>query len=178
MKPVKKFQLLILIFFIGCGLGYIPEEVEWENPAVYEAQQFSFTSDSVQFESRNCKIFEIRTTSGVTGYFIVGKSKIEIASKNISENVTNVMLRFNPDDVDSFVRIREMKPISDEGFVKSSKIVLDSSFRHCYHANMDAIIPRRGCYALNFFTGKSGEILASYYNGNAIYFNFTTRKKL
>ncbi len=178
MKQIL-FTPLLLLTVVSClGQSYRTETVEWLNPKVYKAKSFTFKTDSVDFVASNCKIFEIRTISGVTGYYLEGDAGIKIEAKKLSERCTAAMFRFNPLDIDSVITIVNLKEMQDDEFVNASLKVLKSTFRHCYHAGMDAIIPDPGVYAVNFFSPKIGEVLVSRDKKEMIYYNFTLRTKM
>ncbi len=178
MKPILLTYLFLLTVCTCLAQSYRTETVEWLNPKVYKAKIFTFKSDSVYFVADNCRIFEIRTISGVTGYYLEGDARIQIETKNLMEKCTAAMIRFNPADVDSLITIVNLREIQDDEFVNASLKVLKSTFRHCYHAGMDAIIPDSGFYAVNFFSIKIGEVLVSRYKKELLYYNFTIRSKM
>ena len=178
MKKIALTQLLILTIINCLAQSYRTETVEWLNPKIYKAKTFTFKSDSVLLVANSCKIFEFHTISGVTGYYLEGDVSIQIKAKNISEKCTAAMFRFNPIDKDSLISIENLKEFKDDDFVNSSFNVLKSTFRHCYHSGMDAIIPDPGVYAIDFFSPKLGEVLVSHDKKEMIYYNFTLRTKL
>jgi hypothetical protein len=176
-------NILIILLFIASSAGAQlrrpqGEMVNWNSPAIYVANSFEFKSDKMKYTCKDCEILEIKTISGVTGYYVTGKGKITIKKKGISEEVTSCLLRFNPLDTATFIKINGLEKKPDEGYLKSSQIILTKSFRHCHHAGMDALIPPKGAYALNFFGTKSGEVLASYSEDEYIVYVFTDRKQL
>lgn len=178
MKLIFLTHLFLLTICTGIAQSYRTETVEWLNPKVYKAKSFTFKTDSVDFIATNCKIFEIKTISGVTGYYLEGDGSIQIKIKNLNEKCTAAMFRFNPSDIDSVITMENLKEIQDDEFVNASLKVLKTTFRHCYHAGMDAIIPDNGVYAVNFFSPKIGEVLVSQDKKEMIYYNFTLRTKL
>ena len=59
-----------------------------------------------------------------------------------------------------------------------SLTILKSTFKHCYHSGMDALIPEKDAYAINFFSPRIGEVLVSHDKKEIIYYNFTLRTKM
>jgi len=171
---------LLLLLTVGTCIAQTHriETVDWLNPKIYHARTFTFKTDSIDFVAKNCKIFEIRTISGVTGYYLEGDASIHIETKKLFEKCTAAMFRFNPLEVDSLIVIENLKEIQDEAFLDSALTVLKSTFRHCYHSGMDAIIPDNGKFAVNFFSPGIGEVLVGQDKGEMIYYNFTLRKKM
>lgn len=178
MKKIIILQFLISFTLIVNAQNEKGEIVEWAIPVVYSAKSLHFINDDIKFDCSNCKVLEIKSLSGVSGYYVVGKGKIQIKSKNISDKVTSCIIRFNPADGDISIKIADKKIISDEGFVKTSMDVLIKSFKHCYHAGMNALIPPPHAYAINYFGARSGEILASFTPDEKIIYSFKEGKKL
>ena len=81
-------QLLVNFCF---AQSYRTETVDWLNPKIYKAKILVFRTDSVHYEAKNCKIFEFRTISGVTGYYIEGESSIEIETKQLNESLQEML---------------------------------------------------------------------------------------
>jgi hypothetical protein len=158
--------------------SYKTEKVDWLHPKLFKANSFTFKSDSVVYEAKNCKIFEIRTVSGVTGYYIKGDGIIQVKTKDLNEKCTAAMFRFNPLDIDSLIKMENVKVLEDDVFFKESITQLKTTFKHCYHSGMDAIIPDREVYAVDFISSRLGEILVSHDKKEMIYFNFTLRTKM
>jgi len=178
MKKIILIPILLLLVYTFFAQSYRTETVEWLNPKIYKAKTFNFETDSIHFVAKNCKILEIRTISGVTGYYLEGDASIQVATKNLNEKCKTAMFRFNPSDVDSLITIENLKETQDDNFVNSSLKVLRSTFRHCYHSGMDALIPDPGEYAVNFFSPKIGEVLVSQSKKEMIFYNFTLRTKM
>jgi len=170
--------MFALISWTSLAQSYRTETVEWLNPKIYKAKTFAFKTDSINFIANNCKIFEIRTISGVTGYYVEGEANIKIETKKLEEKCTAAMIRINPMDLDSLIKIENLKEIKDDEFLNASLTVLKSTFRHCYHSGMDAIIPDTKVYAINFFSPRIGEVLVSQDKKEIIYYNFTLRTKM
>ena len=51
-------------------------------------------------------------------------------------------------------------------------------FSHCYHNKMDALIPERKTYAVNFLAKNYGDLLASYSPEKNIVYSLTEKRKL
>ena len=173
---ITTFFLLITVFCFAQSNKI--EAVDWLHPKIFKAKSFTFKSDSVLFESKNCKIFEIRTLSGITGYFVESDATIQIKTKGLNEKCSAAMFRFNPADVDSLIQIKNLEEIQDDAFFNKSLKVLKSTFRHCYHSGMDAMIPDKEAYAIDFFSPRIGEVLVSHNEKEIIYYNFTLRTKM
>ena len=178
MKQFLFSSLLFMFAHISSAQTFLAEKVEWINPKVYKAKSFTFKTDSINFVATNSRILEIKSTSGVTGYYLKGDASIQIVTKNLNETCTAAMFRFNPREVDSLISSENMKEITDDDFVSESLKVLKLTFRHCYHKNMDALIPDPGAYAVNFFSKKIGEVLVSKAENEMIYYNFTLKSKM
>ena len=178
MKKIILSYVFVIISITGNAQDLRREIVEWEYPQVYTVAIFDFESNDVKYNCTACKVLELKTISGVTGYYISGKGKIQITGKNISENVSSCMIRFNPGELKTFIKTKELNQTTDKGFVITSTQILEKSFRHCYHDGMDALIPETKSYALNFFGDKLGEVLAGYYRNELLLYSFTEKRKL
>lgn len=144
------------------------EKVNWREPILAQATEFNFQTEELHLIFDDCKIFEIESESGVTGYFVLGYGFIEIDNQNIKEGVTAAMIRLNPEDGKEWVSMVKPVQIDDIGFHRLSLSILNDVFRHCYHSGMDALIPEKGVYAVNFFGEKSGEYLATISSQNQL----------
>ena len=116
MKRFIIAKLFLLIATSCFAQSYKPETIDWLHPKIFKAKSFTFKSDSVVFEAKNCKLFEIRTVSGVTGYYLESDAIIQIKTKELNEKCTAAMFRFNPLDVDSLIQIKNMEEIKDDKF--------------------------------------------------------------
>ncbi len=127
--------LIILSFFTFSStaqpLQLRGEPVKWDSAAIFKASSFEFKSSKMNFTCKDCEILEIKTMSGVTGYYVTGKGKVTIKKKGLSEEVTSCLLRFNPLDTAAFIKINGLEKKPDEGYLKSAQIILSKSFRHC-----------------------------------------------
>ena len=63
-------------------------------------------------------------------------------------------------------------------FTIQSMQLLKNIFRHCYHFEMDAIIPENKIFAVIFFSPRIGEVFVSQDIKEIIYYNFKLRTKL
>jgi hypothetical protein len=170
--------IFLLIAMSVAAQDIVKESVNWKDAKVFTAKNIVFKSDEISLVSSNCKYLEIRTQSGITGIFILGFASIRIKSKNFSDSVQACLIRFNPSDMKSFLTINSPQETVDIGSAELSKSILKDSFTHCYHSGLDAILPKSGYYALNFFSKTGGDLLATYGNKKLILFSFTKEKEL
>jgi len=171
------FQILLLhsIPFILNAQVVESEKVDWNNLSIYSTQDFKFNSDKLNFACKDCKYAEIRTLSGVSGYFVLGNSKITVREKSIDENSSGAMIRLNPMDSTNFLKITGAKRIEDKGFSSLTLLVLNDVFKRCYHSAMDALIPNAGDYTIDIFSEKEGDFLIAVGDGKMQYFNVTNK---
>ena len=174
-------QLVYLTFFIltanlGFSQDYNVEKIDWNSLQSYSASEIEFKSEEMSLKLLDCKYVEIKTESGITGLFTIGNGTIYVKTKNITDSIYGCLIRINPEELDSLIVIKNKRETNDKGFAAISKNTLNDSFGHCYQSNLDALIPAKGTYALNFFSSKYGEVLASYSGAETIIFNFTEKK--
>ena len=82
MKTI--FSLLILFASIVCNAQGPPSEtINWDNLAAFSAKKINFKSSEIDFECKDCKCLEIKTQSGVTGFYILGNSQFNMKNKKI-----------------------------------------------------------------------------------------------
>lgn len=179
MRFLKIFaSVFLLLPFTATAQDLNAEKVQWDNPAVYSASLVHFQTNEVEMTMKNCRLLEIESASGVSGFYITGKGTITIAAENITVNISGFMLRCNPADLLSFLSVSDKKTVDDAGFVVQAMQVLKSMFRHCFHSGMDALIPDRKIYAINFLGAKYGDVLASNYEDKFLVYSFTEKRKL
>ncbi len=142
-------------------LNYNAEEVDWKSLKVFVADKVEFNGMNANMTISKCQIIEIESKSGVSGIYVIGDGLIKLKNEEYSSDISGCLLRFNPKDMKQLINIENKQEIKSKKFLKSSMKKLKPSFRHCYHNKYDALIPKQGNYALNFYT-KGGEILASY----------------
>jgi len=181
---MKNIFFILLVFALAsCNaqeLNRVSEKVDWENLKMYEVELFSFKSKQIQYTCTDCKILEIKSVSGVSGYYVVGSATFNTPSKEIPHNSSAALFRFNPADNQKLMELTNAKEIFDKEFYTVAKIALQSTaFKRTYHTKMDAYIPNVEDFSVVLFPENDGEILISQSKMmNTIYFNFTTKQKL
>ncbi len=153
------------------------EKIEWENLPSFSADTFIFKSEQFNYSCTDCRYVEIKTLSGVSGYFLLGPSDYSIPKKKMNGRSTAFMIRMNPKDSTKFLQIKNPLAMNDDGFVAVSLLVLNDIFKRCYHSGQDALIPQRGDYTLDIFSDKEGDILFIYADGKEDVIYVTKRKK-
>jgi hypothetical protein len=145
-----------------------------------------FDTLSVQFaklklEGKEILAVPIATEVGVTGAVLIGRGKYNYEpepGKPFAGDFHAVMLRFNPKDADAVINLSAGKAVADRGAAELAKAILGMSFRHCYHAGEEALIPGEKALAADLFSRQLGEVLFSGDDTTAIVHNFSTRKTL
>lgn len=177
MRQKLSFCLLVAFGFLNSFFTPPSEKVNWKTPNLFSAKQLTFKSGYISMECKDCKCLEIRTKSGLTGLFIIGEGTFAIPSKSMSGKFSNCMIRLNPDEANTHIVIQQHTPINDMLFYHSSMQILNNVFMHCYHHDMDALIPPIGAYALNFLSEKYGDLLAGYSPQERVVYSYTYHKK-
>ena len=176
MKQLILLAISTVILTRGFAQNAKAEKVDWNALQSFSAKQIEFKSNEITMKCTDCKYVEIVTASGLNGLFLIGNGTIQVKAGNISDSISGCLIRFNPGEFGTYIRMVGKKKIDDRGFSALSKNVLNDSFSHCYQGNLDAIIPPKGSYALNFFSKSLGEILATYTETEASVINFTEKK--
>jgi hypothetical protein len=178
---MKKLMVLIIIIyssFYCFSQTTKGEKVKWDSLEAFHTNQIIFKSEKIKMVCKNCNFIEIKSKSGINGIFLLGEGTVEIKEENISDNISGCLIRFNPEDMDNFITIEEKTKFENKAFMAISMNIIKVSFRHCYHAGSNALIPEKGNYALNMFSETYGEILASYSEDKKVLYNFTERKEM
>jgi hypothetical protein len=116
------------------------EKVDWSKLQAFTAESFSFKTNDLTYECKNCKYIEIKTSSGVTGYFLSGDASFSVPAKEVAGKSGAIMIRLNPKDSVKFLQIINPIQFDDKGFVSMTLLILNDTFRRCYHSGMDALI--------------------------------------
>jgi hypothetical protein len=176
MKELFFLAVFIMTAIQGFSQNFKVEKIVWDSLQSYHASQIEFKSEEMRMKCMDCKYVEIETESGVSGLFIIRSGTIKVKTENISDSISGCMIRLNPEEIESLLVIENSRKTNDKGFAALSKNTLNDSFGHCYQSNLDALIPSKGNYAINFFSNSLGEVLASYNGTETILFNFTEKK--
>lgn len=175
----KKFLLFnLFLSFAYCSFAQVveSEKIDWENLPAFSAKSFVFKSGQINYECTDCRYVELRSNSGVSGYLLLGQAAFSIPNKKISGNSSAIMIRINPKDSSTFLQISNSEKLEDIGFVSLSLLILNNTFKRCYHSGMDALIPLNGEYAVDIFSDKEGDMLVSYADKKIQIFNISKRK--
>lgn len=145
-----------------------------------------FDSLSVQFanlklEGKSITAVPISTEVGITGAVLIGTGTYEYkpaADKSFKGTFHTAMLRFNPKDANSIIKLGDGKSVTDKGAQALARSILATTFGHCYHSGSDALIPAKGALAADVMSRELGDVLFSSDGDTAIAYNFTDRKAL
>ena len=103
------------------------ESVDWYKLPVSIVKHFSFHSDEYDYDCRDCKLVRIKTTAGVSGYFVMGNGSYK-DKKNVHEGkCSEIMIRLNPKDFSKYITVEQSADLKDEGFRTLSLVVLSTS---------------------------------------------------
>ena len=176
-KQIFLFNLSLTFYIASFAQVVESEKINWDNLPAFSCKSFTFKTEQLNYECKDCRYVEFKTISGVSGYFLLGQSSFSIPSKEIDGSSTALMLRLNPKDSTDFLSIVNPSSINDNGFISLSLLVLNDIFRRCYHSGMDALIPHKGNYTTDIFSDKDGDMLVAYADGKLEIFNGTKQKK-
>ena len=94
--------LLLISFSLAANAQQKGEPVEWENAALYGASSVTINSDEINLSCRGCKIYEIKSTSGVTGVFLIGDGTFKVPGKDLEGVFNQCLVRFNPEQIHGY----------------------------------------------------------------------------
>jgi hypothetical protein len=123
----------------------------------------------------------ISTELGVTGAVLIGDGTYSYTpepGKTFAGRFHTAMLRFNPKDADSILKLDSGKKVVDKGASELAQLVVAGAFGHCYHRGKDALIPSEHAIAADLYSQELGNILISADDKTAIVHNFTNRATL
>jgi hypothetical protein len=147
----------------------------------YEFQSLSVDFGKLKLGGQAVTVVPITTDVGVTGAVLLGNGQYSYtpeAGKEFSGHFRAALLRFNPKDADAIVKLTNGRPVDDKGARELAKSMMATTFRHCYHAGADALIPPERTIAANVFSRELGDVLFSGDDKTAVAYNFTDRKQL
>jgi hypothetical protein len=127
-----------------------------------------FTSLAVDFSNLTLRgemitAVPISTEVGVTGVFLLGNGTYSYApegGKKFDGQFHAAMLRFNPKDADSIIKLSAGKAVVDKGAGELAQAIVAATFRHCYHRGEEALIPPAGAIAADVFFARAGRSAA------------------
>ena len=170
-------SLLLMALCISANAQSKGEAVDWKNAALFGASSVTINSDEINLRCEGCKIYEIKSTSGVTGIFLVGDGTFKVPGKDLAGQFNQCMVRFNPAKYTTLVSIENKQKIKDENFKSDADNALAAVFPHCYSQGMDALIPDEASYACNLLTSKYGDLLVSHSQEKTTVYSYTLQKE-
>jgi hypothetical protein len=88
------------------------------------------------------------------------------------------MLRFNPVDQASIIRLDEAKKGTDRGTFELGRNFIDAVFGHCWHSGKQALLPTVGNISAVLYSKEHGDLLISDDGQKPVVYNFSTKKML
>jgi len=175
MKMIITLASLLIIS--KAAFAQQKEAVNWEHANTFSVKKISFQSESIVLQCKNCKCFEIKTASGISGLLVYGHGSFELPTKHVKSEFNSCMMRFNPKAYNKLVKIKGEEKITDRDFYSMSMLILKRQFVHCYHWGSDALIPDESSYAVVFATIDNEDLMMSYTPKESVLYNFTTKKQ-
>ena len=148
---------------------------------VREFTQLQIEYAGLQLSSPVASGIPITIEPGVTGMMLIGNGTFRFAPKDgepIEGNFRAAMLRFNPKNQNEILPLDKFPPTTDRAVHEMSNHLLKESFRRCWHAGLEALIPDEGSLAVVVYSREHGELLISCDKKSAIVYSFSDRKKL
>jgi hypothetical protein len=126
-------------------------------------------------------VMPISIEPGITGAVLLGNGTYSYSpepGKNYDGHFRAAILRFNPKDSDTIIKLNDGKAIVDKGAGALSQALMATTFRHCYHNGDDALVPSENSIAVDLFSQELGDVLISVDDKKIVVYNFTYRQKL
>ena len=158
-----------------------PYPITIKADSVREFATLAVNFGKLKLNSKAITVVPISTDAGVTGAVLIGNGTYDYApadGKEFSGHFRAAMLRFNPRDADAIIKLSEGKSVTDKGAAELAKAVLGLTFRHCYHAGQDALIPAEHAIAADVISQEVGDVLMSSDDKTDVVYDFTGKKKL
>jgi len=155
--------------------------IELKAESVREFATLAVDFGKFKLQGQAITVVPISTAAGVTGAVLIGNGSYSYApeaGQEFAGHFRAAMLRFHPQDADVVIKLADGQPRADKGAIELARAVLNSAFRHCYHAGADALIPAERAFAADVFSQELGDVLMSDDGKVSIVFDFTSRKQL
>ena len=148
---------------------------------VREFPKLSIDFDKLKLQGDGITVVPISIESGVTGVVLIGNGKYSYAPEdgtNFEGRFRAALLRFNPKDADSIIKLSNGKTEADKGAAELAQHIVAATFRHCYHRGMDALVPAEKAIAATLYSQEIGDVLISITDKDSVVYNFTNQAKL
>jgi hypothetical protein len=156
-----------------------PIEIKAESVREFGSLDVDF--GKLKLSGKAMTVVPISTEVGVTGAVLLGDGAYlytPAAGVDFRGHFRAAMLRFNPKDANSIIKLYSGKSVADKGGAELAKAILGAVFRHCYHEGPKALIPPEGAIAADVFSQELGDVLFSSSENFDGAYNFTTREML
>jgi len=184
MKPLA--CTLFLAFTVG-SVTLVAQDSPKSYPITFAADDIHTIAD-LQIESngltisgKNISLVPIRCEAGVTGAMIIGNGNYSYNAEDGKYQTAGkfraAMLRFNPKDQDSLIKLPETAT-TDHAIHEMGRHMLDNVFRHCWHSGMEALLPDEGSFVANVYSTTEGDLLISTGLESNVVHSFTGNKTL
>jgi hypothetical protein len=135
----------------------------------------------LQLSAADVSGIPITVEPGVTGMVLIGNGTFRFApgaGEPIEGNFRALMLRYNPKDHNEILPLDKLPATTDRAVREMSNHLLKESFRRCWQAGGEALIPDEGSLAAVVYSREHGELLISISKKSTVVYNFSDRKKL
>ena len=148
---------------------------------VHEIAELSIESNGLTLTAKDVLAVPIRCELGVTGVMLLGTGEFHFSPADgdvIKGEFRAAMLRFNPADQETLLPLDKSTVITDHAAHEISRHLLNNVFRHCWHSDMEALIPDAGSFVANVYSKSHGDLLISTGPQTSAVHNFTTKETL
>ena len=148
---------------------------------VREFSKFAVDFGKLQLHADAASVVPISCEPGVTGLVVIGDGTFKYApeaEKVFQGHFRSVLLRFNPKDLDSILKLESGKKVTEKDTYEMARVVIQGAFRRSWHRGMEALIPTEGSFSADVDSKENGDILISQGDNRTVVFSFTDKKPL
>jgi len=179
MEKISQRFVFVLTILLCCVAGAAQEHPAYDYHLnaehVVDFDSLDVTLGNISLQLGKGSLLPMDTSRGFVGAVVVAPGQVKFKtdeSKEVFEDeIDSAMLRFNPADYNTILKLGDLKPHRDTAFQKQASSVLRKYFLVCYHEEDKAIIPDRENMAV-VFDGKHYDktIVIHYYDRKNLIF--------
>jgi RNA polymerase sigma factor (sigma-70 family) len=158
-----------------------PYPIEISPEKIYEYPELAIKVRDFELKSGPVTLVPIACSKGITGVVVLGRGTFRYTppgAKPFEGEFRAVMLRFNPADQASIVRLDDGKKVTDRGAFELGRNFIDAVFGHCWHSGKQALLPPSGNITAVLYSKEHGDLLISDDGQKPIVHSFSTKKTL
>jgi hypothetical protein len=190
-RPVMAKTFLPVIFLLSIAAVALSAEPSADAMKSYpikivasQAKEFAkldINFANLRLQGETITAIPIAIEPGITGLVLLGNGTYAYSpesGKDFDGHFRAAMLRFNPKDADSILKLDGGKSITDKSAGELAHAILLAAMRHCYHSSGDALVPPEHAIAATLYSKELGDVLISIDGTTSIVYSFTDGQEL